>query len=205
MEESQGEAKRLNEIHDINRRFLDLIALRVLISDGGYYGLPAELCLRIAELEPAQRDAAAMVPMLLVTAARQAAEDVSAVHDRQDESSRLTEDVEVAEQRFTASLLTWLIQDVQQNHSLSSLWLGGFGASRESLRNLSFADIQVLARYAHRILSACFADRPQLWSDLIQAARTSDPQFQDRARLAALSRSYPPESIIKAPGTRNPR
>ncbi len=205
MEEALGEGKRLNEVYEINRRFLDLIALQVLGREGGYYGLPAELCLRIAELEPSQRDAAATVPMLLVTAARQAATDVSAVHDRQGESSRLTEDVEVAAQRFTASLLTWLIQDAQQNHSLSSLWLGGSASSGDSLRNLSFGDIQVLALYADKILAACFTDRPQLWNDLIHAARTGDPQLQARARLAALSRSCPPESVIKARGMHNPR
>ena len=205
MDEARGEGKRLNEIYEINRRFLDLIALQVLGRAGGYYGLPAELCLRIAELDPSQRDAAATVPMLLVTAARQAAAEVSAVHDRQDESSRLAEDVEVAAQRFTASLLIWLTQDAQQNHSLSSLWMGGSAASGDSLRKLSFADIQVLALYADRILAACFTDRPQLWNDLIHAAKTGDPQLQARARLAALSRSYPPESFIKARGTRNPR
>ena len=205
MDNARGEGKRLDEIHEINRRFLDLIALRVLASDGGYYGLSAELCLRIAELDSSQRDVAAMVPVLLVTAARQAAADVSAVHDRQDSGTRLTEDVEAEEQRFAASLLTWLIQDVQQSHSLSSLWLGASGSDHEPVRNLSFGEVQVLARYADRILAACFTDRPQLWIDLIHAARSGDAQRQDRARLAALARSYPLQSILNPRGMRKPR
>lgn len=189
MENSGGDGKRLEEIFEINRRFLDLIALRVGAGGKNQYGLPPELCARIAKLLPSQRDAVALAPMLLVTADRRAVEDASAVHDAQLQAAPMDENVEVAEQNFAASLLTWLTQDVQQNHSLASLWLGVSGHRHEPVRDLSFSDIQILARYAHRILSACFTDRLQLWKDLVGAARSGDPRRQERARLAALARS----------------
>ena len=191
MENSGGEGKRLEEIYEINRRFLDLIALRARVGEQAQYGLAGELCLGIARLKPSQRDAMAMVPLLLVTATRGAVEDASAVHDAERRASPVEESVEMAEQNFAASLLTWLTQDLQQNHSLSSLWLGVGGGRQEPVRDLSFGDIQILARYADRILGASYADRPQLWEDLVAAALSSDPHRQEHARLAALSRSFP--------------
>ena len=191
MESSGGDGKRLGEIFEINRRFLDLIALRAGAGREGQYGLPPELCARIAKLRPSQRDAVALAPMLLVTANRSAVEDASAVHDSRLGAAPTDENVEVAEQNFAASLLTWLTQDVQQNHSLASLWLGVSGQRHQPVRDLSFGDIQVLARHAHRILAACFTDRLQLWKDLVGAAGSDDPRRQERARLAALIRSCP--------------
>ena len=189
MENSGGDGKRLEEIFEINRRFLDLIALRVGAGSEDQYGLPPELCARIAKLLPSQRDAVALAPMLLVTANRRAVEDVSAVHEARLKAAPMTENVEVAEQNFAASLLTWLTQDVQQKHSLASLWLGVSGHRHEPVQDLSFGDIQILARYAHRILAACFTDRLRLWNDLVGAAGSDDPRRQEQARLAALARS----------------
>ncbi len=191
MQNSGEGGRRLDEIYEINRRFLDLIALRVGSGGEDQYGLPRELCLGIAKLHPSQRDAVALVPMLLVTTTRRAVENASAVHDAQSKAARMEENVEAAEQNFAASLLTWLMQDVQQNHTLSSLWLGISDQRQEPVRNLSFADIQILARHANRILGASFTDCPQLWEDLIHAAGSGDPLRQESARLAALSRSFP--------------
>ncbi len=191
MENSGGEGKRLEEIYEINRRFLDLVALRAGATGEGQYGLPPELCRGIAKLRPSQRDAVALAPMLLVTASRKAVAYASTVHDAQRKGARLHEPVEAAERSFAASLLTWLTQDVQQNHSLASLWLGVSGLRQEPVRDLSFGEIQTLSRYADRILAACFTDRLPLWDELVRAAGTNDPGRQECARLAALSRSCP--------------
>lgn len=205
MENSGGEEKTLGEIYEINRHFLDLIALRVEGGAEDQYGLSRALCLEIAKLHSSQRDAVAMVPMLLVTATRSAVENASAVHDAQGKVPPMEENVEAAEQNFAACLLTWLTQNTQQHHSLSSLWLGMQGERREPVRGLSFADIQILARYAGRILGASFTDRPQLWKDLIRAAGSDDPRRQELARLAALSRSCPVRLSGSAGGRRYPR
>ncbi len=205
MENAGVGGKWLEDIYEINRRFLDLIALRMGGSEEDHYGLPRELCAGVAKLHPSQRDAVALVPMLLVTATRRAVEKASAVHDAQGRDSRVEENIEAAEQNFVASLLTWLTQDGQQTHSLSSLWLGISCERREPVRDLSFAEIQILARHADRILAASFNDRPQLWEDLIHAAGSDDPRLQKRARLAALSRSFPVRSAPTFRGVRKLR
>ena len=192
-------------MYEINRRFLDLVALRADGKQSGCYGLSAALCRQIAEMNASQREAMAMVPMLLVTATRLVAAGERAVRDSQGRGARLAEDVESAERSFASALLTWLIQDAQQNHSLASLWLGDSDLRHESISDLSFGEIQVLSRYADRILSACFGDRPQLWNDLVSAARSNNRRRQTRARLAALARASPPEFVRPARGVRGPR
>ena len=185
------ERKRLEEIHEINRRFLELIALHTDRERVGRYGLPADLCERIRALGASQRDVLASVPLLLVTATRRAVEQAGKVHDMENNRSRTYDKNEVAEQIFTVALMTWLTQDAQQHHSLASLWLGTERGEGEPLSELNFGDIQHLAAYADMILGARFADRPKVWFDLIRAAESDDPRRHQLARLAVLPHSYP--------------
>lgn len=182
------ERRRLEEIHEINRRFLELIALQ---AGDEKYGLPGDLCERIRGLRAAQIDAVAGVPLLLVTATRRGVEKAGNVRDREDRRPQTYGKNEVAEQVFTAALMTWLTQDAQQHHSLASLWLGTRDGEGEPVRALNFGDIQNLAPYADIILGARFADRPKVWLDLIRAAESDDARRQQLARLAVLPHSYP--------------
>ena len=190
------ERKRLEEIHEINRHFLELIVLHTANERVGKYGLSADLCERIRELGASQLDVLASVPLLLVTATRRAVEQAGNVRDMENEQPRIYDKIEVAEQIFTVALMTWLTQDAQQHHSLASLWLGSEGGEGEPLRELNFDEIQKLAPYADMILNARFADRPKLWLDLILAAVSDDPRRHQLARLAVLPHSYP---ITKKP------
>lgn len=182
------ERRRLEEIHEINRHFLELIALQ---ANEEKYGLSADLCERIRQLSDSQLDIVAGVPLLLVTATRRGVEEAGTVRDMESRRPRTYGKDEVAEQVFTAALMTWLTQDAQQTHSLASLWLGKMGGEGGPARVLSFGDIQDLAPYADIILSARFTDRPKLWLDLIRAARSNDTRRQQLARLAVLPHSYP--------------
>ena len=189
------ERRRLEEIHEINRRFLELIAIE---ANERNYGLPADLCDRIRALGDSQIDIVAGVPLLLVTASRRGVEKAGQVRDMENRHPRTYGKTEVAEQVFTAALMTWLTQDAQQNHSLASLWLGTRRGEGEPVGALSFGDIQNLAPYADIILSARFADRPDVWRDLIRAAESNDSRRQRLARLAMLPHSYP----VAKPGRR---
>ena len=191
MADTEKERKRLEEIFDINRRFVDLIAQQAGRARGGGYGLPEELCAEIKALKGSQRDVVAGVPLLLVTVTSGAVEQASAVRETEPAAPRKVRGHEVAEQVFGAALMTWLTQDAQQNHTLSSLWLGAAGQEGEPVRDLNFGDIQGLAPHSRTILRARFADRPGVWSDLLEAARSGDPQRQHLARLAVLPQSYP--------------
>ncbi|MDE0680739.1 MAG: hypothetical protein OXI11_11105 [Gammaproteobacteria bacterium] len=190
------ERKRLEEIHEINRHFLELIVLHTARERAGKYGLSADLCERIRDLGASQLDVLASVPLLLVTATRRAVEQAGNVRDMERERPRIYDKNDVAEQTFTAALMTWLTQDAQQHHSLASLWLGTEAGEGEPLRELNFDEIQKLAPYADTILNARFADRPKLWLDLIRAAESDDPRRHQIARLAVLPHSYP---ITKKP------
>lgn len=190
------ERKRIEEIHEINRRFLELIVLHAGAERAGKYGLSADLCERIRELGASRLDVLASVPLLLVTATRRSVEQAGHVRDMENEPPRSYDKKEVAEQVFTAALMTWLTQDAQQQHSMASLWLGTEAGDGEPLRELNFDEIQKLAPYADTILDARFADRPKLWFDLIRAAESDDPRRHQIARLAVLSHSYP---ITKKP------
>lgn len=185
------ERKRLEEIHEINRRFLKLIVPHSERERVGKYGLPAELCERIRALRASQRYVLASVPLLLVTATRRAVEQAGKVRDMENNHSRTYNKNEVAEQIFTVALMTWLTQDAQQQHTLASLWLGTERGEGEPVRELNFGDIQHLAPHADRILGARFADRPKVWLDLIRAAESDDPRRHQLARLAVLPHSYP--------------
>ena len=197
------ERKRLDEIHEINRRFLELITLQ---SDGEKFGLSAELCERIRRLGDSQLDLVAGVPLLLVTATRRGVEEAGHVRDMENPSPRTYDKIEVAAQVFTAALMTWLAQDAQQYHTLASLWLGTRDRECEPVRALNFGDIQNLAPYANIILSARFANRPKVWLDLIRAAESNDLRRQQLARLAVLPHSYPIEQPRRpGPGGRRKR
>lgn len=191
MADESEERKRLEEIFEINRRFVDLIAQLDGDAAGGRYGLPEELCGEIRALTDTQRDLVASVPLLLVTVTRGAVEKAETVRDSEQEKHRGLRGHEAAEQVFGAALMTWLTQDAQQKHTLSSLWLGATGHEGEPVRDLNFGDIQGLAPHAGSILKARFADRPKVWRDLLGAARSDDPQRQHLARLAVLPHSYP--------------
>lgn len=191
------ERRRLEEIHEINRRFLELIATQ---ANERKYGLSADLCERIRALGDSQLDIVAAVPLLLVTASRRGVEKAGHVRDMENRHSRTYGKIEVAEQVFTAALMTWLTRDAQQNHSLASLWLGTRRGEGEPVGALSFGDIQNLAPFADIILGARFADRPDVWHDLIRAAESNDSRRQRLARLALLPHSYP----IRNAGRRGP-
>ncbi len=191
MADESEERKRLEEIFEINRRFVDLIAQLGGDAAGGRYGLPEELCGKIRALTDSQRDLVASVPLLLVTVTRGAVENAETVRDSEEGEHPGFRKNEAAEQVFGAALMTWLTQDAQQKHTLSSLWLGAAGHEGEPVRNLNFGDIQGLAPHSGAILKARFADRPKVWSELLGAARSDDPQRQHLARLAVLPHSYP--------------
>ncbi len=190
MKNSTKEQKRLEEIFEINRRFLDLIAAQAE-ENKDRYGLKADLCLRIAALNPSERDIVATVPLLLVTATRRSVSRARFVQDKDDAEIRTFSKNQVAEQNFTAALMTWLTQEAQQNHSLSSLWLGAPGFEGEPIKNLGFSDIQSLAPYAGTILKARFENRPRVWSELIRGAKSKDSRRRQLVRLAVLPHSYP--------------
>ena len=191
MADESEERKRLEEIFEINRRFVDLIAQLDRDEAVSRYGLPEEMCGEISELTDSQRDLVASVPLLLVTVTRGAVEKAETVRDSEEEGARGRLGHEAAEQVFGAALMTWLTQDAQQKHTLSSLWLGGAGQEVEPVRDLNFGDIQGLAPHSGSILKARFADRPKVWSELLEAARSDDPQRRHLARLAVLPHSYP--------------
>ena len=191
MGDGSEERKRLDEIFEINRRFVELIARRDGGSAAARYGLPEELCGEIRALKNSQRDVVAGVPLLLVTVTRGAVEKAGKVRDSENGKRRSFRGIEAAEQVFGASLMTWLTQEAQQSHTLSSLWLGAERLEGEPLRKLNFGDIQSIAPHSASILKARFADRPKVWSDLLEAARSDDPQRQHLARLAVLPYSYP--------------
>lgn len=191
MADESEERKRLEEIYEINRRFVDLIAQLDGNAAGGRYGLPEKLCGEIRALTDSQRDLVASVPLLLVTVTRGAVEKAETVRDSGEGKHVDFRRNETVEQVFGAALMTWLTQDAQQKHTLSSLWLGAAGHEGEPVRDLNFGDIQGLAPHAGSILKARFADRPKVWRDLLEAARSDDPQRQHLARLAVLPHSYP--------------
>ena len=191
MADEPEERKRLEEIYEINRRFVDLIAQLDRTAAGGRYGLPEELCREIRALTDSQRELVASVPLLLVTVTRGAVETAETVRDSEEGVGRGRLGNEAAEQVFGAALMTWLTQDAQQKHTLSSLWLGAAGQEGEPVRDLNFGDIQGLAPHSGSILKARFADRLKVWSELLEAARSDDPQRQHLARLAVLPYSYP--------------
>ena len=191
MTDGSVDRKRLEEIFEINRHFLDLIVSQWSSKGGKQYGLPADLCERIQGLNQSQREIVATVPLLMVTATRGAVENAGHVRDMEQQQRHTFQKNEVSEQVFNATLMTWLTQDAQQEHSLSSLWLGTSDSGDESVRELNFGDIQSLAPFAGSILHARFADRPNVWKDLIRAAESNDPQRQQIARLAVLPHSYP--------------
>ena len=166
----------------------------------GRYGLPDELCGEIRALTDSQRDLVASVPLLLVTVTRGAVEKAETVRDSEERTHRGFRGSDAAEQVFGAALMTWLTQDAQQKHTLSSLWLGAPGSEGEPVRDLNFGDIQGLAPHSGTILKARFADRPKVWRDLLEAARSDDPQRQHLARLAVLPHSYP-VSATTGPGS----
>lgn len=190
MADESEERKRLEEIFEINRRFVDLIAQHDGDA-GGRYGLPEELCGEIRALSDSERDLVASVPLLLVTVTRGAVKKAETVRDSEEGEPRSFRRKEAAEPVFGAALMTWLTQDAQQKHTLSSLWLGAGSYEGEPVRDLNFGDIQGLAPHSGSILKARFADRPKVWSDLLEAARSDDPQRQHLARLAVLPYSYP--------------
>lgn len=190
MKNSSNDRKRLDEIFEINRRFLDLIAGQAEDSKERY-GLPADVCLQVAALSPSERDSVATVPLLLVTATRRAVARTRLVQDKEDADCRTYSRRQVAEQNFTAALMIWLTQEAQQNHSLSSLWLGAPGFEGEPIRDLGFSDIQSLSPHAGTILKARFRNRPRVWQDLIRGARSKDSRRRQLARLALLPHSYP--------------
>ena len=191
MADESEERKRLDEIYEINRRFVDLIAQDDGAAAGGRYGLPEDLCNEIRALTDSERDLVASVPLLLVTVTRGAVEKAETVRDSEEDKPRGLRGNEAAEQVFGAALMTWLTQDAQQKHTLSSLWLGAAGYEGEPVPDLNFGDIQGLAPHSGSILKARFADRPKVWRDLLEAARSDDPQRQHLARLAVLPHSYP--------------
>lgn len=191
MADESEERKRLEEIFEINRRFVDLVAQHDRNEAGGRYGLPEELCGEIRALTDSQRDLVASVPLLLVTVTRGAVEKAETVRDSEQGKHPGFHSNEAAEQVFGAALMTWLTQDAQQKHTLSSLWLGAAGSEGEPVRDLNFGDIQGLAPHSGSILKARFADRPKVWIDLLEAARSGDPERQHLARLAVLPHSYP--------------
>jgi len=191
MADESEERKRLEEIFEINRRFVDLIAQLDPDAAGGRYGLPEELCGEIRALTDSERDLVASVPLLLVTVTRGAVAKAETVRDSEKGEDRGMRGNVAAEQVFGAALMTWLTQDAQQKHTLSSLWLGAVGQEGEPVRDLNFGDIQGLAPHSGSILKARFADRPKVWSELLEAARSDDPQRQHLARLAVLPYSYP--------------
>lgn len=191
MADGSEERKRLDEIFEINRRFVDLIARQDGSAAAGKYGLAEELCGEIRALTNSQRNVVASVPLLLVTVTRGAVEKAGTVRDSEDPKRRSFRKIEAAEQVFGAALITWLTQDAQQSHTLSSLWLGAARFEGEPVRNMNFGDIQSIAPHSARILKARFADRPKVWGDLLQAARSDDPERQHLARLAVLPHSYP--------------
>ena len=186
-----GKKSRLDEIHQINRRFLELIAMRACNNKNGTYGLPADLCGRIAGLSSVQRDIMAVVPLLLVTATSRAISEASAVRDEEVTEPQEYQRIDVAEQNFAAALMTWLTQDDQQKHTLASLWLGTSEFEGKPIENLSFGEIQNLAPFASRILRARLVDQPSMWTELILAAQSKDARRQQLARLALLPHSYP--------------
>lgn len=200
MADESEERKRLEEIFEINRRFVDLIARNDGNEAAGRYGLPDELCGEIRALTDSQRDLVASVPLLLVTVTRGAVEKAETVRDSEERTHRGFRGSDAAEQVFGAALMTWLTQDAQQKHTLSSLWLGAPGSEGEPVRDLNFGDIQGLAPHSGTILKARFADRPKVWRDLLEAARSDDPQRQHLARLAVLPHSYP-VSATTGPGS----
>ena len=118
---------QLDEIHQINRRFLELIAMRACNDKSDVYGLPADLCRQIAGLSGVQRDIMAVVPLLLVTAKSHAISEASAVRDEEMTEPQEYMRIDVAEQNFTTALMTWLTRGDQQEHTLASLWQGDAG------------------------------------------------------------------------------
>ncbi len=186
-----GQKSRLDEIHQINRRFLELIAMRACNNKNDIYGLPADLCRQIAGLSSVQRDIMAVVPLLLVTATGRAISEASAVRDEEMTEPQEYMRIDVAEQNFTTALMTWLTRGDQREHTLASLWQGTPESEGESIRHLSFGEIQMLAPFAGRILRARLVDRPGMWTELILAAQSKDSRRQQLARLGLLPHSYP--------------
>ena len=182
---------QLDEIHQINRRFLELIAMRACNDKNDVYGLQADLCRQIAGLSGVQRDIMAVVPLLLVTATSHAISEASAVRDEEVTEPQEYMRIDVAEQNFTTALMTWLTRGDQQEHTLASLWQGTPESEGEPIRHLSFGEIQMLAPFAGEILRARLVDRPGMWTELILAAKSKDSRRQQLARLALLPHSYP--------------
>ena len=160
MAEGSDARKRLEEIFDINRRFIDLITRQEGRAAAPAYGLDERLCGEIGALTHSQRDVIASVPVLLVTVTRSSIEKAGTVRDSESPGLLSPLTIEAAEQVFGASLMTWLTQDSQQRHTLASLWLGPGRAGGEPVRDLNFGEIQSIAPHAASILKARFADRP---------------------------------------------
>ena len=168
-----------------------MIAMRARKNKNDNYGLPAGLCRQIARLTSVQRDVMAVVPLLLVTVTGRAISEASAVRDEEEIESQEYQKIDVAEQNFTAALMTWLTQDDQQAHTLASLWQGTPELEGEPIGRLSFGEIQNLAPFARSILRARLMDRPGMWTELILSAQSNDARRQELARLALLPHSYP--------------
>jgi hypothetical protein len=170
------------EIRDFNREFLDLVCQDP--RPGAAYGLPPAVRQRLAGLAPAQLDAIADTPCLLVTVAASpgpgrpggVADGPCPPAVTPAEPMRL----------FAAALLTWLWHTARQDRLLAALCIGPERHAAEQLATAGFRDLQRAAAGADLCLEARFCRHPRLWPDLVRAASRPNPQVLTAARLSAV-------------------
>lgn len=156
----------LREIHEFNREFLELVCADGSL--GAAYGLAPAVRQRLRLLTPAQLEAIAATPCLLVTFSVFPPRPVSyGVAD----APPLTQGVQAdATRLFAASLLAWLWHTARQDRLLAALCIGPGNLAVEHLSGAAFRDLQRTAAIAPGCLEARFCRHPRLWPDLVRAA-----------------------------------
>jgi len=178
------------EIRDFNREFLELVCVDP--RPGPVFGLSQPVRQRLALLSPAQLEAIAETPCLLVAYAvlppRQLPQGVA---EKTGSDPELAADARGRAQAeavrlFAAALLTWLWHTARQDRLLAALCIGPGRHGVEQLASAGFRDLQRAAAVGMDCLEARFCRHPRLWPDLVRAAAHADARVLTATRLSAV-------------------
>ncbi|MDJ0926434.1 MAG: hypothetical protein QNJ73_02195 [Gammaproteobacteria bacterium] len=181
------------DLHELNREFLALIRHPQAAEDSWQQlGLDAGIAHAVRRLKPQELEFAAGVPGLLAEFAT--LPSLSAVAD--DPAPTAMPAWLDAARVFAAALLTYLWQLSRRDELASALCVGLDDARRRELQGIHFREIQRGAATAAGQLRARYGRHPRLWPQLLQAARSREPQLREFCRLdliaLGLSGAAPP-------------
>ena len=192
------------ELQDLNREFLALLTdSRAGEAAWRSLGLAPATASQLRSLSAAELDFIASVPGLLADFRRLPGS--LGVSERPPADATLDGEWLQAAAVFTAGLLTYLWQLSRRDRLLTAICLGPGPDPRQSIRAVSFKDIQHCAMHSAAELRTRLGWHPHWWADLLEAARSGDTDQRERCRLDLIALGLGRDPARPFPRSKNPQ